>query len=84
MGWAQRKDTDSYLFREEILRHLDLDIIGIADTHFLHDQSLEVEAYTWFGSNRKNIHIRAKKGSGGFGFLIKNNVMKQFSIMVES
>ena len=51
--------------------------------HLLHDQILDVEGYTWFGSNRKNIHIRAKKGSGGVGFLIKNDVMKQFSIMVE-
>ena len=32
MGWAQRKDTDSYLLREEIIRHLDLDIIGIVNS----------------------------------------------------
>ena len=60
MGWAQRKDTASYLFREEIIRHLDLDIICIAETHLLHDQLLDVEGYTWFGSKRKNIDIRAR------------------------
>ena len=69
MGWAQRKDTDSNLLREGIIRQLDLDIIGIAETHLLHDQSLDIEGYTWFGRNRKNIHIRAKKGSGGVDFL---------------
>ena len=64
MGWAQLKDTDSYFLREEILRNLNLDKTCIAETHLLHDQSHDVEGYTWFGNDRKNINIREKKGSG--------------------
>ena len=71
MGWAQRKDTDSFMLRKELLNHLDLDIIGIAETHLLNTQVNKIDGYSWFGNNRSNIHIRAKKGSGGVGFLVK-------------
>ena len=83
MGWAQRKDTDSLFLRKEILNHLNLDIIGIAETHLLSTQIIEIEGYSWFGNNRNNIHIRAKKGSGGVGFLVKNHIMEQFNIVIE-
>ena len=68
MGWAQRKDTDSFNLRKEMLNHLDLDIIGIAETHLLSGQVIEIDGYSWFGNNRNDIHIRAKKGSGVLGF----------------
>ena len=68
MGWAQKTDTDTYILREEMINYLDVVRIGIAETHLLRDQLLEIDGYTWFGSNRKNIHIRAKKGSGGVCF----------------
>ena len=83
MGWAQRKDTDSFMFRKELLNHLDLDIIGIAETHLLNTQVIEIDGYSWFGNNRSNIHIRAKKGSGGVGFLVKNDIMGQYDVVIE-
>ena len=84
MGWAQRKDTDSYMLRKEMMNHLDLDLVGIAETYLLGDRELEIDEYAWFGSNRKNIHIKAKKGSGGVGFLIRNNIMEHYNVMVEA
>lgn len=38
--------------------------------------------YTWFGNNRKNIHINAVKGSGGVGILIKSSVLEQYNISI--
>ena len=78
-----RKDTDSFMLRKELLNHLDLDIIGIADTHLLNTQVIEIDGYSWFGNNRSNIHIRAKKGSGGVGFLVKNDIMGQYDVVIE-
>ena len=83
MGWAQRKNTDSFFLRKEILNHLNLDIICIAETHLLSTQIIEIEGYSWFGNNRNTIHIRAKKGCGGVGFLVKNHIMEQFNIVIE-
>ena len=70
MGWAHKKDKDSFTLRETLIRHLDVDILGISETHLLNDQVLSVERFTWFGNNRKGLDRKAKKGSGGVGFLI--------------
>ncbi|CAC5394091.1 unnamed protein product [Mytilus coruscus] len=32
--------------------------------------SVNVDGYCWYGHNRRNIHIRAKNGSGGVGLII--------------
>ena len=34
----------------------------------------------WIGHNRKNIHINARKGSGGVGFLINNRLLMLYNI----
>lgn len=36
--------------------------------------------YIWIGSNRKNIHIKAPKGSGGVGLLIKKWMFETYDI----
>ena len=40
------------------MKHLDVDIIGIADTHLTGDTQLELSGYKWFGNNRKHLHVR--------------------------
>ena len=46
IGWAQQKDTDSFILRKKRLNHLDLDIIGIAETHLLGTQVIEIDGYS--------------------------------------
>ena len=38
--------------------------------------------YVWCGQNRKQIHIRVKKGSGGVGFLIKQSLYDEYDISI--
>ena len=62
---------------------MDLDIIGIAESHLRnHDHSLSVDGYTWFGQNREILHVNAKTGSGGVGFLIKNKLIEYYNIEI--
>ena len=42
-----------------------------------------MDGYSWFSNNRNNIHIRAKKGSGGIGFLVKKYILEQYSVQIE-
>ena len=70
------------MLRKELLNHLDLDIIGIAETHLSNTQVIEIDGYSLFGNNRSNINIRAKKGSGSVGFLVKNDIMGQYVVTV--
>jgi hypothetical protein len=46
------------------------------------NQVIEIEGYKWFGHNRANMHVRAKTGSGGIGFLIKDTVLDVFNVSV--
>ena len=43
---------------------------------------VKMSGYTWFGQNRTSLHFRAKKGSGGVGFLVRNILFNQFYINV--
>ena len=42
----------------------------------------KLDGYTWFGNNRKRIHVRARTGSGGVGFFIKDSVLQNFQVSV--
>ena len=41
-----------------------------------------LNGFHWFGNNRKNIHVRARKGSGGVGVFVKNELLCTFSIEI--
>ena len=41
-----------------------------------------LDGYRWFGHNRKQIHVRARTGSGGAGCFIKNEIFDVFDISV--
>ncbi|CAC5406642.1 unnamed protein product [Mytilus coruscus] len=40
--------------------------------------------YIWLGNNRKQIHVRAKTGSGGVGILIKKEQLKVVKVTIEN
>ena len=67
----------------QLVRHLDLDILGIGETHLLKDQILSVDGFTWFGNNRKGLHRKAKTGSRGVGFLVKNDIFRAYDVTVD-
>lgn len=59
---------------------LDLDVIGVAETHLQNNDILSLTGYTWMGNNRTNTHRKAPKGSGGVGVFIRNELYEQFNI----
>ena len=44
------------------------------------NETLLVEGYQWFGHNRDNLHVNARKSSWGVGFLIKSDLLKYFKV----
>ncbi|CAG2217548.1 unnamed protein product [Mytilus edulis] len=70
------------MFLISCVKHYDLDILGLAETHLTGDNVISVEGYQWFGLNRKHIHVRAKSGSGGVGILIRNSICNEFDITI--
>ena len=67
--------------RETCINGLDLDLIGIVETHLKGDELLAVDGFKWFGRNRKTLHFRARTGSGGVGFLVKNEILHDFNVI---
>ena len=64
---------------ETCIKGLDLDLIGIVETHLKGDELLAVDGFTWFGRNMKTVHLRSRTGSGGVEFLVKNEILHIFN-----
>ncbi len=72
----------NYILRHACIQHMDLDIIGVAETHLRNEKGLDFPGYAWFGHNRTVLHHKAKCGSGGVGFLIKDCIMSRYHVSV--
>ena len=66
--------------RSECLELLNLDIIGIAETHLKGSETLSLPGYVWFGQNRQKLHAKAKRGSGGIGCFVRTQVLQNFKV----
>ena len=68
--------------REKCVLFQDLDLIGIAETHLLNESTLDLPGFVWYGHNRTNIHVKAKRDSDGVGFFIKHNILNAYTVSV--
>ena len=80
--WDTDNYSDNYLLRSEYIRYADIDILGVTETHLLPQQDLSLSGYTWYGHNRMALHRRAKKGSGGVGFFIRNTILETNKVTI--
>ena len=81
-SWSTDLNSDNHILRSVAVNSLDLDIIGIAETHFRGNGQLEIDGYEWYGQNRRNIHRNAKCGSDCVGFLVNNDLLSEFNITI--
>ena len=75
-------DSDKYKVRARSLLFSDLDIIGIAETYLKDNNIPMLSGYTVFAHNRKNIHIRARTGSGGVCLFIKKTLLDYYDATI--
>lgn len=68
-------------FSQLVLRSFNPDLFSLNETHITGQYTIELDGYTWFGQNRKT-HIRACRGSGGAGFLVKNTILFQYDVIL--
>jgi exonuclease III len=66
--------------RQKRLELHNLEIIGLAETLLRNDNSIHLDHYKVFGHNWKRIHKRAKKGSGGVGFLVREELLSMYDV----
>ncbi len=70
------------MIRSESLKCLDLDIIGVAETHLRDDIEPYLSGYSVFTHNRTHLHKRAKTGSGGVCLFVKKHVMEMCNVSI--
>ena len=63
-----------------MIKTCNLDIVCLCETFLKDEQAIDFPCYTWFGNNCKSISKRASRGSGAVGILIKDSVLKQYSV----
>ena len=74
-GWG-KKDGSDWNRMEDVLdmraKVVDLyrpDIIAVVETWLRGEEVIEVDGYRWVGRNRRGLHRKAVRGSGGVGLL---------------
>lgn len=59
-------------------------IVSVCETHLSGVMGLDLKdlGYEWYGFNRTHIHKDAPKASGGVGFLIRTDIMRQYEVNI--
>ena len=81
-GWNTNPNSDNAILRSACIKALNLEIIGIAETHLLDNNTISVEGFRWYGQNRTSIHVHARTGSGGVGFSVKESLLEIFNVQI--
>ena len=87
-GWG-KKDGSDWNRMEDVLdmraKVVDLyrpDVIAVVETLLRGEEVVEVDGYRWVGRNRRGLHRKAVRGSGGVGLLIKEEVLESYTIEI--
>jgi len=48
-GWSINTDSENFHLRKDAVNLLNLDILGIAETHLTGNNTIDMPGFTWFG-----------------------------------
>ena len=60
---------------------MNIDILGVAESHLTGNAELHIDGYKWYGRNRAK-NKRAWSGTGGVGFLVTDQLVQLYDITV--
>ena len=80
-GWKTNEGSSNSYVREKCMSLLNIDILGVAETHLTAREELNLKRYLWFGRNRKS-NMKAWTGSGGVGFLVHERLAHLYTITI--
>ena len=58
------------------------DIFCVVETFLKNTETLRIDGYTFYGHNRGDLHKRAKRGSGGVGIFVRNQLLNMFTVSI--
>ena len=58
------------------------DVMALVETWLKGEEEIVVDGYRWFGRNRRSLHRKALRGSGGVGLLVREEVLERCIVEV--
>ena len=65
---------------QALIKCTDPEVLYLQETHLDSGRIIKINGYYWIRHNRTQKCVRAKKASGGVGFLTKDSVLHQYKI----
>ena len=80
-GWKSVTHQENIVFKENVVKIMDLDNYLLSETHCFKNQILSIDGFKIIQYNRSKISERAIKGSGGVAIAINNKILTNHCIV---
>ena len=74
---VQERDTWA-----QVISYYRPDVLALAETWLKGDKVINVQGHKCFGQNRKQLNKKARRGSGGVGVLIRDDILNEYTVEV--
>ena len=68
--------------RAQVISYYRPDVLALAETWLKGNEVINVQGYKFFGHNRKQLNKKARRGSGGVGVLIRDDILNEHTVEV--
>ena len=68
--------------KAQVIERLHAGVIFLLETWKKPNETLHVNRYQWYGSNRLHSNRKQPRGSGGIGFLVKDCIRDSYDVDV--
>ena len=68
--------------RAEVIDFYRPSVMALVEAWLKREEEIVVEGYRWFGRNRRSLHTKAVRGSGGVGLLVCEEVLERCIVEV--
>ena len=72
-GFNCNKDSEKYYLLSTCIRHLNLDILCVAETHLTGNNVIDIDGFSWFGQNREIYILEPKTDLEELVFWLKRS-----------
>ena len=81
-GGEMEKMREEHDMRAEVIDYYNPDIVALMETWLKGEEEIAVESYHWFGRNRRDLHRKTVRGSGGVRILVRDEAIERVGVEV--
>ena len=81
-GGQMKRRVQEHDMQAEMIGYYKPDVLELAQTWFKGDEVINMQGYKCFGHNTKQLNKKARRGSGGVGVLIRDDILYRYTVEV--